>query len=494
MGVKDEGATDKAEPAGQPSLSRGIIGALRFTSVASILTIAFGVGTNKVIAVVAGTEGVALIGLFRTLSSIVTAILSLGVSELVMQRISTTQDRRLVHRILGATFIFFVFQSTTVLLVATFFSGAISNLLFGRQLGPEHTLEIRLVLGLTIGVLALQAATASLNGLVRVREASRVSIMTSLLTVLTVYPFLRLGRVGLTLVIGVTCFIGAAIGARYAWRASGLTMREFRAPRSWKEFIAALPISQWLILGPILLTGGSLAVQALVTRHYGLVELGYYNAASLLETTSIMVLMSAMRSYYVPMLGKLATQAEKRDFINKTLTILLVLLLLGVSVLLLGAPYLIRILFSPQFAPARDILLVLAISMLGQVFIWCGAMFILHKADYGTFLWVESIWVAIRVTGTASCVLLRYPLIAVAWVHVVGCTLSAIIYGLVIRRRYGGAIVNAYNAGIGIIVLGLFLLGKVIVDQGKVLPQAAFAATVVAVCTAVGRRSLKSLT
>src|SRR6185436_137433 len=64
----------------------GVVRALRLTSIASFLTIAFGVGTSKIIAVVAGPTGVALIGVYRTLVSIVTSVVQLGVTDRAIQK------------------------------------------------------------------------------------------------------------------------------------------------------------------------------------------------------------------------------------------------------------------------------------------------------------------------------------------------------------------------------------------------------------------------
>ena len=473
------------------SSARSIVDALRITSIASILTILFGIGTNKVVAVVSGAEGLAVIGIYRNLSNIVSAILSFGVPELLVQRISTTEDRDLIRRILGATAAFLLFQTGAILTITLFFANPLSTIVFGRSLGGHYVLEIRLVLVMTIGVIVMQATTAGLNGLARFRDVSRVGVVTSLLTVLTAYPLLLLGSIGLTLVIGLTCFVGAGLGAYYCWRASDLSRSQFRLPRTWAEFRSALPISRWLMIGPILFIGSSLVVQSLVTRHYGLAELGYFNAGWLLETTAMTVLMSSMRSYYLPTLGRLATQHAKNQFAGRTLRILLVLLLLGVSLLILAAPYLLRLLFSTQFAPARDIVIVLAISMLGQVFIWCCGMFVLHKGEYRVYVSLECIWVAARIVGTTVCVTLGYGLIGIAWVEVAAMTMSAVVYALVVHLRYGAAIVNLSNAVFGFLILLLLLAGRVVAESGAVLSETAFGLIVILVAVGAGRQIWK---
>jgi hypothetical protein len=390
---------------------------------------------------------------------------------------------------LSAYFSFFVCQPIMITLLTIVGGGAVSRVLFGAS-GAAHGVEIRLVLIQTIGVLALQGVTSVLGGLARVEQASWVGIVTSFLTLATAYPLLLLGRIGLTFVIGLTCFIGAAIGAVLAWRASGLSLRQFAPVTTWRSFHEALPISRWLILGPIILNGSVLAVQSLVTRGYGLVELGQFNAAWTLETTAIAVLTSSMRSYYLPTLGRLDTFAQKRAFASNTLTLLLVLLLLGVATLILGAQYLIRILFTASFGPARDILLILALSMPGQIFIWCHGLFVLHKGDYRAYLWLDAVWVSIRVVGTAVCVAKGYSVFAVAWVEVIALSVSAVVDVVAVRRLYGGAIIDTPTIALGVAVVVLLALGRAFADTGKLLPQIAFGAAVVALSVVIGKRSL----
>lgn len=433
--------TESAQPGQETSAASGILAAIRLTSLVSIATIAFGILTNKIVAVVAGPQGVGLLGLYRTISGILAAVLPLGANDIVVRRLSIHRDASETRAVVGASLRLLGLESVAVLLLVVIGAGTLAGWVFPAVEKSSHVGEVRLVMLLTIGVLALQTITACLSGLGRLREVSQVNLATSILTLATVYPFLLLGTVGLAFVIGFTCLLGAGLGAVYLSRQLR-SAPAAPAAGSARGIFTVLPLSPWLALQPLLNTGSAFAVQIVLTRHYGLNPLGYYNAASLIETTAIMVLMSSMRSYYLPTLGRLPDFAQKRAFANKVYSVLMLLFVLGITVLMIGAPLIVRVLFSADFGSAADIVRILSAAMVGQVLVWSSAMFLLHTADYRTYLLLDGVWATVRVAGTVLCGVLGAPITAVAWVYAGSYALSAICYTVVIRARHGGLLID----------------------------------------------------
>lgn len=462
-----------AGPRASGSVSE-MVAAVRLTSLASILTTVLGVVSTKIVAVVASTDGVALIGLYRTFAQLVSSALPLGLNDVVVQRTSTAPSRDQAWKVIEAATFFVLIQSLITFAAAILLGRPLGRLLFGAAAGA-HVWEVRWLLVMTAGFILMQAVIAVLNGQGRLREATWVNLITAAATLATVYPFLLLGHVGLPFVLGFTCFIGAAVGAGYVWRGAGA--RRFSLP-GWRESWRRLPLSASLVVRPMLVAGSSLAMQSLILRHYGLELLGWYNAASTIETTAIMVLMSHMRSYYLPTLGRLANDGSKHRFANRAVTLLLAELLLGGMLLILGAPLILRILFSARFHTASDLLIVLTFSMVGQVFAWSAAMFLLHKADYRAFLGVDAVWAILCVAGTWACTHSNQPLIAVAWVHAAGYIASAALYAVVIRHRHRDFHISMPNLLLGAATLAMFLGGGWIAHRSHPLGQVTYLAGV----------------
>ena len=69
-------------------VERRLLVAVGLSGSAALVTVALGVATTKIIALVAGPAGVALMGLYRYLGALVSRSLLLGLDTSIVQRIS----------------------------------------------------------------------------------------------------------------------------------------------------------------------------------------------------------------------------------------------------------------------------------------------------------------------------------------------------------------------------------------------------------------------
>jgi O-antigen/teichoic acid export membrane protein len=466
---------------------RSIIRAFRVTFGASILSIVFGIGTNKITALVAGAEGIALIGLFRNLTNFISGTLSLGSTNVIVQRISTTASDEEARVVVRATARFFLLQTVVLIAIAIGVPRQLSSWLFGTT---AHVSDVRVALLMVIGVLALQLVLEMLNGRALVEKVSKVNIFTSALTLITVYPLLRLGPIGLAMIIGFTCFFGAALGARYVWRVYGLSWSQFDS-RSRAGIFRTIPVSFFVTLRTVACTGALLAVQSIVNRHYGTSALGLYNAASTIESTAIMLLMSAMRSYYLPILGQIADPVEKSAFVNRILRVLLLFLLPGGVALVFTARYVIWLLFSKTFVDAANFAAVLGMSMVAQAYLWCYGFFIIHKANYRLGMILDVAWAGIYVGGALLCLHFDLPLIAVPCVYLGSYCIYAVCYIVASRMLYHTGLITVGNALLGPGVLAI-IGGAFFVARHGVVAEIGYGLAVVAVAVALLRTLLPS--
>jgi PST family polysaccharide transporter len=436
--------------------------AMRRTSLASLLVVVLGMGTNKIISMFAGPAGAALVTLYRTLITVVTTIVQLGVLDVVVRRISTAANPAVAREALSAAVAFFVIEAAVTAVVALFGAGPIAHLMFGRDFAA-HVFEVRLVLATTVGVLALQMITAVLNGRLLLRASTQVGMVTAATTLAVAYPLVELGPSGLALLIGGTCFVGAGLGFYHLLTHEKLSATELLGSAQWRGLRRVLPFSVGSTVNPLVITASALAIQTLIGRHYGIEPLGLYGAASLLETTAVMVLTSSMRSYFLPMLGRLEGDEQSR-FIARILLMLTLVVFGGVVLLVVCGPLAMRILFSGRFIDAAGIAAVLGLSIVGQLWGWCYSMVLLNRGDFGSRLVLDSIWAVLRIGGTWYCVAHDRPIIDIAWVHAASYTITGILYASVVAVRYGRRLVDAKAIALGLAtgtVLVLFVTWRI---------------------------------
>lgn len=451
-----------------------IFAAFKLLSTATFLTIVLGIATNKIIAMIGGLNGIAMIGLFRNLINVVLSILSMGIATVVLQRISTTSNIEMIDEYIKSALLFLSLQICIVASLSLFSADIIAHWIFSDGKASSHLLEIRIVLLMAIGSLVMQTMIALLNGKVNLKPITIINVVSSLSTFALVYPLIKMGNIGLAFVVGSGSFIGSCFGIFYVWRIYGLSIRKFTASINMSVFFSKLPISIYLIIHPIVITITFLSIQAIVNNSYGVNGLGFYNAVTTIESTTIMLIMSSVRSYYLPVLGQLDNQSEKEEFVNKMITMLLIFLLPISVCLILGAKYILVILYNKEFIPAANLVALQSMALLLAAYSWCYAFYLNHKAHYGTYLILDTVWASLLLGGTWYVASHNFPLIAVVINYLMGSLISFSLYLFVIRKRYGRGMLNMRNIKLGLSSFLLLVLSIILSQKSGILLQAIY--------------------
>ena len=443
---------------------------------ATLLTIIMGMATNKVIAVYAGTEGIGLVGLFRNFLGFVVPVLTAGTTTVIVQMISTSSSSEEVSRIISSVFNLFIFQIIIAVIAAIFLSDYISVWLFsgsGRSAG-NYTNEVRIIFAMALAVLFSQSMISIINGKVNIKIVTLINVVTASLTLIMVYPLIMLGKIGFAFIVGSGSIGGAILGFFYVKKEYKHELSKFRVSWSAIKDFTSLPISFWLLIHPLIISATFLNIQVMVNRYYGLDGLGIYAAIVMLETTTIMLLMAAMKTYYLPTLGQLSTQIEKNEFINKVLSLLIIAVFPFIIVMIFAAKYILWLLFSEDFQSGANILGMQSLAMLAQIFSWCYAMYFLHESRYRLYFIVDSVWAIFLISTIWYVASNDYPLVMVSFVYFLGSLFSLFMYVFLARRLYGKSMLNRRNSILGLAALSIIIFAYYISQEGNVSSQLAF--------------------
>lgn len=410
--------------------------ALGLLSFSAVLATAFSVATNKLIALHAGPEGIALMGLYRGLGSWVSGALTLGYGVLLTQRMAAVRSKGESDAVLCGSALLLTLQAGAVLVLACFLARPLSSWLFQSAL-PGQVLVIRLVLAMAFVNLALQMITALLRGQPSVGPTSLLQLATASASLAVILPLLKLGEPGLAVNVGSGGLIGVPVGLYFVWRLFRPAFPEDAVSLGWSFLKGSTTHSLWLILSVLVTSGCLLAAQSSVNAGYGLEALGSYNAALLIVDTGVMILMSSARTYVLPALGKMTdTAQQERLFAQSTGIVLLLTIPVG-GILAFGAPYLIRALFSAKFGLASELLPIFGVSIVGQAVVWSFNTFLLHKGDIRSFVLIDVAWAVLLLAAVSLCSRQGLPLTSVAWAHALCWTISGLVYVVYTTRAYG---------------------------------------------------------
>lgn len=420
-----------------------MLDAIGLSSIVTISTIALGAGTNKILAVLAGQEGVALLGLYRTLTAILIQVVAMGAGMVIVRNLSSARSQDETLSAIRTIFTFGAIQTLVLLTLAIVAGPIVSWLVFGVDYAA-HVSETRLAIGMAVGVLAMQLSLAVLNGQRRLREALKVNFTTSACTLAVAYPLVSAGPIGIVLLLGATCFLGAGLAIFYILRSNPISPSLiFRMPSA--AFFQALPVSGALTLQPFIVLGTALVIQSQIARHYGLDQLGLFAAAVTLETTSLAVLTAAMTSYFLPSLGTAPDEAEREALFNETLGILVPLSALGVTFIASIAPQLIGLLFSTRFLSASTLAGTLGIAIIAQAYTWSYGLMLVHRGRLRTHVALATLESGVRLSASVVCIAMELPLLSLAYVHIASCALAAVAYATGDRWTRGRFVLSPRN-------------------------------------------------
>lgn len=437
---------------------RRILSVVSMASSATLLTMILSVVTSKIIALFAGNEGIALMGLFRSLGSGLTGTLSLGSSAIIMARISSASSREKSEEIVGAASLLLLLQLAVIFLLGIFMGKPLAFWLFGGDAEGSHALEVRIVAAMAFVNLAFQTVSAILQGQGELKLLIKIQFASSIATLLLIFPLLSLGARGLAVNVASGSFLGLCLGSFYVLRIYGFAPLAARLSHKWRVLREASAPSPLLIFEGLVLMSGVLAVQAMINRHYSLRALGDFNAAILVINTGVMVLMSSMRSFFLPALGKAKDSDEKEEIQSNMLRALLILGAIGALPLIFAAEPLLCLLFSREFSGAAEILSIFSLSLTGQIFSWSYNNYLLHKGDVRLFVILDSLWAASFTAAVFFIIKIGLPLKAVAWAYVLTHWAGGTLYALMTARRHGAGIFRERDALMAALI-ALSLLG-----------------------------------
>ena len=382
--------------------SSSIIGG---SSVANIL---IGLVRTKVLAVLLGPAGVGLVGLYRSLMTTGTTVATMGLDIVGTRQIAEANamdDARALALARKA-----VFWSTVALAcVGGLVMWAFRKPLAKRVLGSTSQSEVVgwLALGVAISVIAV-SQSALIQGMRRIADIARVTVYGAILnTVVGIVLIWRFGYAGMVPFVLATPAASFFFGWLYVSRLP--KMKAFKIPLlemtgQWKMLIG---VGAAFMGGTVANSLIQLWIRVDVTNVLGTDALGQFQASWTITQQYIALVLTAMAADYYPRLtGVVRDRAAAVKLVNEQTEIALLLsgpIFLAMMAL---APWVLRLLYTADFAPAVVVLRWMVLSDVLKVASWPLGFIFLAMADGKTFLWTEVS--ALLLMGLAIAIFLRH--------------------------------------------------------------------------------------
>lgn len=367
---------------------RQILRASSIIGGASFINILISLLRVKVVALMMGPAGVGLVGLSQNLIAIASTLSAMGFGNAGTRQIAEATGSGNVDDVDVARRALYLGTLLLAILGASAF-WLLRSVLAQHVLGDQS--RAAEVGWLTIGVALTVVAgyqSALLNGLRRIGDFARVSVLSALLsTVLGVGGLLYWGEDGLLLFVLAGPIAAFIVGQWYVMRIPKPQSAYFFAPGVMKQWKVLFRLGTTFMLAGLAVTAGQLAVRSMVQQQLGPDALGNFQASWMISMTYIGFVLTAMGTDYYPRLtAVIGDPLAVNRLVNEQTEVALLLaapVLLFVSGL---APWVIEVAYSNRFAEAAGILQIQILADVLKVASWPLGFILLASGAGKTFM------------------------------------------------------------------------------------------------------------
>lgn len=427
-----------------------------------VFQILIGIIRTKFVAVLLGTTGVGIMGLFNAPLQVILSVTGLGITFSAVRDISEAYGSNDVQRV-GETVStlrrWSWFAGILGLVATAVLAPLLSKWTFGNN---EYTWAF-VWLSVTMLMQTISNGQRSLlQAGRRLKDLARASVWGSLLGLVTSVPlYYFFGMKGIVPSLIITAVTSLLLSWIYARRVELVPVKmSFRQTiESGKSMVKlGLVITVTGIIG--FLTGYILS--AFISRTGGVDQVGLYNAGWSVIGQSTGLVFAAMTTDYFPRLSSINSDNEKiKALVNQQAV--MVLLILGpiIVFLIVALPLLIRLLYTSAFMPVITFASWMLIGIILKGLVWPVGFIFPAKGDLKVFGVIEVsamiFNIIINVLGYKL-----YGLEGLGVSYIIGYIFGLSITLLVAHKKYGfvyaKATINAFMTSILLIIIVFVLV------------------------------------
>jgi O-antigen/teichoic acid export membrane protein len=362
-----------------------------FSAIITFIRLGSGFVASKVIAILTGPGGVALIGAFTNFISIVLTFANGAINTGIIKYTAEyaedeKQLKNLFSTALKISLSCSVIIGVVLLCMAPYFSLWIlaSNL---------YTNVIR-VLGITIVLYSLNSLLVCiLNGKGQIKTftiVNTVGTLTALiLTVILSYFYKLQGALyALVLAPSIVFFVTAGLIIKSPWFNRSYFTQGFNKTIGKKLSHYSL----MAVVSSLTVPVSQIVLRNMVIAKEGINSAGYWQGMMRVSDGYLLIITTSLSTYYLPKLSSLKTNAELKKEIFSGYKIILPVVFLGCCTIYLFRFFIIKVLYTPDFLKMENLFMWQLVGDFLKMAAWVLAYLMLAKAMTKVFILTEIIF------------------------------------------------------------------------------------------------------
>jgi PST family polysaccharide transporter len=344
----------------------------------------------KVVAVIIGPSGVALVGQLNNFSAIIMAVATGGITTGVTKYVAQYKnDIKIVSQYIGTAVKFTLFFSLICGLFLVFGAPFLSE----KILLDKTYAFVFIVFGVTLTFYAFNTLLlAIVNGYKQFNLYVKISIVSSIvgliLSLLLVIPFGVNGALLNAVTSQSFVFIIALILAKKAKIAC------LSKDCLWNKFdknkaLQYVRFSLMTLVSAFTVPVSQLILRGYVINHFSLQVAGWWEGINRLSGMYLMIITSSFGVYYLPKLSELSDGKAIKKEIKTAYKVIIPVLLVGLSCVYFARFLIIKTLFSPEFMGMADLFLWQLVGDFLKISSWLIAYLMHAKAMAKLFVLTE---------------------------------------------------------------------------------------------------------
>lgn len=319
-----------------------------------ILKILFVFIQNKALAIIIGTAGYGIYGLFYTFSTMISSFATVGVDQASVRQVAKNKNELVFGKTLWS--IYFLLFSTSIFFfsIITFFRNRISVSLFGSESYSQQIIVIAVAIlfnGLSQGFISI------LNGLQKIKYIALSQIFGVLTSTICSIIFIYYYKIE-----GIPYFILFASIVVFLF--SFFYVKKIKLPLERPSFVflkkestTILSIGAGLAYSAVIVSVFSYLSQIYIRENFGLEWVGMFNASNIISNVYLGIILTAMGVDLLPRLVQtINDKSETSKLIDFQIGFGLIFSTIGIIIILAFSNEFISLIYSDKFTGAKSII------------------------------------------------------------------------------------------------------------------------------------------
>ena len=359
-------------------VSTDLVKVSSLTAVSTVIRMLTGFVLVKVIAVVVGPSGLAILGQLNGFVAIVLVIGTLGINNGITKYVAEFGESRKREIFIATAVKLSVSSSLIVGLLLIMFSSLLSN----KILYNEGYSSVFIVFGITLVFYSLNTILLCiLNGLKLYKKFVVINILASIIGLIfsafLLYFYGLYGAlIGTVTFQSVVFFVTPFFLKDQPWFKLSILKRKFSNKASKLFLSYSLMTLFSTCVGP----GMQLFVRNFMIGEIGIVNTGLWDSTNKLSTAYLAIFTTSLTVYFIPRFSEINDKAEIKREIFKSIKLLAPFLLIMLTGIYFLRGHIIKILFTAEFIKISDIIIYQLIGDFFKVISWLFAFLLLAKA------------------------------------------------------------------------------------------------------------------